>query len=147
MLPDFHMVRQPRCRDATIGLSVDARSLRNPRENRLSRVIPASGVRIALNLNQRPSPTLVSFRLASLMNLGHWHGSTDGQAIAEADRPICRCLRVTESDIREAISEHEPQTVQGVSKICGAGLGCMSCHRHIRRMLNERALCRQSDPS
>ena len=76
----------------------------------------------------------------------NWRSSTGGQATAEAERPLCRCLDVTESDIREAISEHEPQTVQGVSQICGAGAGCMSCHRHIRRMLNDRAVCRRSDP-
>jgi len=79
------------------------------------------------------------------MDFGHSHSSTDGQATAEAHRPICHCLNVTESDIREVISEHEPQTVQSVSQICGAGAGCMSCHRHIRRMLNERVLYRRPD--
>lgn len=109
-------------------------------------MIPASGVRFAWRVNQESSPTLDSFGWVSVMDFGHWHSSTGGQATAEAPRPICRCLNVTESDILEAISEHEPQTVQGVSQICGAGGGCMSCHRHIRRMLNERALDRRSDP-
>jgi len=80
------------------------------------------------------------------MDFGHCHSSTDGPAIADAQRPLCRCLDVTESEIREAICEHQPQTVQGVSQICGAGGGCMSCHRHIRRMLNERVLSRRSNP-
>jgi bacterioferritin-associated ferredoxin len=79
------------------------------------------------------------------MDFGHCHSSADGPAIAEAHRPLCHCLDVTESEIRKAISAHEPQTVQGVSQICGAGGGCMSCHRHIRRMLNERVLSRRSD--
>jgi bacterioferritin-associated ferredoxin len=80
------------------------------------------------------------------MDFGHCHSSTAGPAVAEVHRPLCRCLNVTESDVLEAISEHQPQTVQGVSQICGAGAGCMSCHRHIRRMLSERVLDRQSDP-
>jgi bacterioferritin-associated ferredoxin len=86
-------------------------------------------------------PDLGFFAWVAVMDFGHWHSSTDGQATAIADRPLCRCLNVTENDIREAISEHEPQTVKAVSQICGAGAGCMSCHRHIRRMLSERALC------
>jgi bacterioferritin-associated ferredoxin len=104
-----------------------------------------------------------SFGWATVMDFGHWQdsnwqSSTDGRsavgtltssatdsATVTAERLLCRCLRVTESDIREAISEHEPETVQGVSRICGAGSGCMSCHRHIRRMLNESALVGRSD--
>lgn len=109
-------------------------------------MIPASGVGFALRVNQKSSPSLDTFGWVSVMDFGHWNNSTAEHAIAEAQRPICRCLNVTESDILEAISEHEPQTVQGVSQICGAGVGCMSCHRHIRRMLNERALCRRTDP-
>jgi hypothetical protein len=45
------------------------------------------------------------------MDFGHWqssnwhrsngHSATAGQAVAEAHRPICRCLNVTESDILE----------------------------------------------
>jgi bacterioferritin-associated ferredoxin len=80
------------------------------------------------------------------MDFGHSHSSTDGQATADAHhRPVCHCLNVTESEIREVIAEHEPQSVRGVSQICGAGAGCMSCHRHIRRMLNERVLYRRSE--
>lgn len=80
------------------------------------------------------------------MDFEHWQSSTGGQTNAAAHRPLCRCLNVTESDLREVISEHEPQTVKSVSQLCGAGAGCMSCHRHIRRMLNERVPCRTSDP-
>ena len=63
---------------------------------------------------------------------------------ADSPRPICHCLNVTEQEIREVIAEHEPQSIRGVSQVCGAGAGCMSCHRHIRRMLNERVLHRRS---
>lgn len=63
---------------------------------------------------------------------------------ADAHRLICHCLNVTENEIRQAIAEHDPQSIRGVSQACGAGAGCMSCHRHIRRMLNERVLYRRS---
>lgn len=63
---------------------------------------------------------------------------------AEATRLICHCLNVSEHEIRDAIAEHEPQSVRAVSQVCGAGAGCMSCHRHIRRMLNERVVQRRS---
>ncbi len=63
---------------------------------------------------------------------------------ADSHRAICHCLNVTEQEIRAAIAEHEPKSVRGVAQVCGAGAGCMSCHRHIRRMLNERVLHRRS---
>jgi bacterioferritin-associated ferredoxin len=62
----------------------------------------------------------------------------------DSTRLICHCLGVSEQEIREAIVEHEPQSIRGVSQACGAGAGCMSCHRHIRRMLNERVVHRRS---
>ncbi len=72
------------------------------------------------------------------------HTLAQNQAHAESHRPICHCLNVTEGEIRQVIADHDPQSVRGVSQICGAGAGCMSCHRHIRRMLNERVLYRRA---
>lgn len=63
---------------------------------------------------------------------------------ADPQRLICHCLNVTEGEIREVIDDHDPQSVRGVAQVCGAGAGCMSCHRHIRRMLNERVMHRRS---
>lgn len=63
---------------------------------------------------------------------------------ADPHRLVCHCLNVTEHEIRSAIDEHDPQSIRGVSQVCGAGAGCMSCHRHIRRMLNERVLYRRA---
>lgn len=65
-------------------------------------------------------------------------------AHADPHRTVCHCLNVSEHEIRTAIAEHEPQSIRGVSQVCGAGAGCMSCHRHIRRMLNEGVLHRRS---
>lgn len=63
---------------------------------------------------------------------------------ADPHRLVCHCLNVTEHEIRSAIDEHDPQSIRGVSQVCGAGAGCMSCHRHIRRMLNERVVYRRA---
>ena len=57
---------------------------------------------------------------------------------AEVTRPLCHCLGISECEVRDAIVEHELQTVRGVAKACGAGGGCTACHRHIKRLLNEQ---------
>lgn len=54
-------------------------------------------------------------------------------------RPICHCLRVEETEIREVIEDSELQTVRQVTAACGAGGGCTACHRHIKRFLAEAA--------
>ena len=55
-----------------------------------------------------------------------------------ASRPLCHCLNISEDEVREAIADHDLQTVRGVAKVCGAGGGCTACHRHIKRLLNEQ---------
>ena len=62
------------------------------------------------------------------------------QSPSEVTRPLCHCLGISEGEVREAIVEHELQTVRGVAKICGAGGGCTACHRHIKRLLNEQII-------
>ena len=54
-------------------------------------------------------------------------------------RPICHCLRVDETEIRDVIEDSELQTVRQVTAACGAGGGCTACHRHIKRFLAEAA--------
>lgn len=139
---NLNVLHKQRCLHATLRLRVDGRILQNPRKNRLFLEISAFGVRFALRPDQESSPNSDSFGWVSVMNFDHRRSSTDGHATTEAQRPVCRCLNVEESDILEAIYEYELQTVQGVSQICGAGAGCMACHRHIRRLLIERGLCR-----
>ena len=62
------------------------------------------------------------------------------QCPTEATRPLCHCLNISECAVREAIADHDLQTVRGVAKTCGAGGGCTACHRHIKRLLNEQAV-------
>jgi bacterioferritin-associated ferredoxin len=78
------------------------------------------------------------------MDFSQPHTHDQQSAHADSHRVVCHCLNVSESEIRDAIAEHEPQSIRGVAQVCGAGGGCMSCHRHIRRLLNERVLYRRS---
>lgn len=59
-------------------------------------------------------------------------------------RPVCHCLGVHAEEIRSSIVEQDLNTVRGVTKACGAGGGCTSCHRHIKRMLQEHAAQRRT---
>jgi len=58
----------------------------------------------------------------------------------ESTRPLCHCLGISETEVRDAIVEHDLQTVRNVAKVCGAGGGCTACHRHIKRLLNEQVV-------
>ena len=62
------------------------------------------------------------------------------QCPTETTRPLCHCLNISECEVREAIADHDLQTVRGVAKTCGAGGGCTACHRHIKRLLNEQVV-------
>jgi bacterioferritin-associated ferredoxin len=79
------------------------------------------------------------------MDFGHPQTLASSTA-HDGTRPICHCLNVTEGEIRQVIAENDLHSIRGVSQMCGAGAGCMSCHRHIRRFLNEKALHRRNLP-
>lgn len=59
---------------------------------------------------------------------------------ANTPRPMCHCLGIPDQVVRDSIAEQDLATVRGVTKACGAGGGCTSCHRHIKRMLHEHAV-------
>jgi|GEM_PF-2003738 len=72
--------------------------------------------------------------------------SSPGPAFVEASpdaRPsvrfaagiVCRCLQVSESEIREAIETCAVETVQDLGRCTGAGQGCTACHRLLRRYI------------
>lgn len=50
---------------------------------------------------------------------------------------VCHCLRVSRTEINEAIESGEVQTVRCVMRKTSAGSGCTACHCTIRRMLAE----------
>lgn len=53
-------------------------------------------------------------------------------------RIVCHCLRVTESEVRQAITEEGACSLQDVMCMTGAGTGCTACHCRIRALLSEQ---------
>jgi assimilatory nitrate reductase electron transfer subunit len=51
------------------------------------------------------------------------------------DRIVCRCLKVTEEAISNAIVELGLRSVKDVRKATGAGDGCTCCHDSIRELI------------
>ena len=71
--------------------------------------------------------------------VGFRDGLMDVPAFCSTPRPLCHCLNVDAGEVRAAIHEGDLQTVRQVSQACGAGGGCTSCHRHIKRLIAEAA--------
>ena len=66
------------------------------------------------------------------------------------DKVVCRCLRVTESEVVEAVTAGGAETVRDLRCSNGAGSGCLSCHsqlrEYIRRYQAERAAIHGTEP-
>jgi NAD(P)H-nitrite reductase large subunit len=60
----------------------------------------------------------------------------------DADRVICHCLHVKESQIVDAIAVIGVASVRDVIVETGAGAGCTACHCRIRELL----ACRTAGP-
>jgi bacterioferritin-associated ferredoxin len=69
----------------------------------------------------------------------------DDPTCSSSPRPLCHCLNVTAEEIRTAIDLGGLHTVRQVGQACGAGSGCTSCHRHIKRLLAQSAQERQAE--
>jgi bacterioferritin-associated ferredoxin len=52
-----------------------------------------------------------------------------------ADPIVCRCLGVSQSEIRCALLEGTADCLSSVMSQTGAGTGCNCCHRAIRELL------------
>lgn len=52
------------------------------------------------------------------------------------DRVVCRCLKVTEEAIADAIISLGLRSVHDVRSATGAGDGCTCCHGQIRELLS-----------
>jgi bacterioferritin-associated ferredoxin len=50
---------------------------------------------------------------------------------------LCRCLKVTEEALSEAIESHNLRTLQEIKQHTGAGDGCMACTKRVLQFLNE----------
>jgi bacterioferritin-associated ferredoxin len=51
------------------------------------------------------------------------------------DRVVCRCLKVTEAAVVDAIVTLGLRTVKQLAVATGAGDGCTCCHRELRELL------------
>jgi bacterioferritin-associated ferredoxin len=63
--------------------------------------------------------------------------------IIAADRVVCRCLGITESEIRSALIEGTGECLRTIMRETGAGTGCTCCHRAIRDLLDRERLQEQ----
>ena len=74
-------------------------------------------------------------------------GCAESGCAGHSERPLCHCLRVSAQDVQGAISNHDLSSVREVTRACGAGGGCMGCHRRLKQMLAEHAQRRQCLPA
>jgi NAD(P)H-nitrite reductase large subunit len=51
--------------------------------------------------------------------------------------PICRCLGITESEIRAAADFAGCETISEIKETTEAGTGCTACHKRILKLLVE----------
>ena len=59
--------------------------------------------------------------------------------LTAADRMICHCLQVKESQVADTVTIYGAASLKDVVRGCGAGGGCNSCHARIRRMIEDHA--------
>jgi bacterioferritin-associated ferredoxin len=52
-------------------------------------------------------------------------------------RVVCRCLQITDVEIREAVATCGVQDLKDLGRCTGAGQGCTACHRLLRRYLED----------
>jgi len=57
------------------------------------------------------------------------------------ERIVCRCLKVTEGEIVDAIVSLGLRTVKEVKAVTNAGDGCTCCHVQIREYLEVHVAC------
>jgi bacterioferritin-associated ferredoxin len=60
-------------------------------------------------------------------------------AATSADPIACRCLGVTESQVRDAARLYGVESIRDLAHVNGAGDGCTACHGCLRRVLAEAA--------
>ncbi len=50
---------------------------------------------------------------------------------------LCHCLGLTEEELRQACSRWNITSLKDLSRLTGAGDGCMACHRRLKELLDE----------
>ena len=101
---------------------------RQHRNSRIHRKSPLTQVAdweriVRLSLNCRDAPTYRTLLMS--------------YEPTNSDPVVCRCLGITQSEIRAAGDFGGCQTVGDVKELTEAGSGCTSCHRRIIALLQE----------
>ena len=65
--------------------------------------------------------------------------------IVATDRVVCRCLGISESEIRCALMEGTAHCLRSLMKTTGAGTGCNCCHRAIKDLMARERLQEQAN--
>jgi len=56
-------------------------------------------------------------------------------SVASDATVVCRCLNVTEEDLRQASTDCPLMSLCEVARVTGAGSGCTACHRRLRKFI------------
>lgn len=51
---------------------------------------------------------------------------------------VCRCLRITEPQLRAALEQGDIHTLKELRRQTGAGDGCMGCHKLLEAFIEQR---------
>ena len=54
-------------------------------------------------------------------------------------RLVCKCLKISEEALLEALTGREINTVKDIRRITGAGDGCTCCHKLLKTYLDNLA--------
>ena len=73
------------------------------------------------------------------VNDAHWiNFSFCSQPCQECtERFVCRCLRVTEAALVEALTTLPIRNLLELRQLTGAGDGCTCCHERLKQMIDE----------
>ncbi|QPJ65934.1 MAG: (2Fe-2S)-binding protein [Candidatus Nitrohelix vancouverensis] len=58
-------------------------------------------------------------------------------SVANQEEIICKCYQVSETTIRKTIEAGNLESIDSVTRACGAGGGCHSCHILIQLFIDE----------
>jgi len=60
-------------------------------------------------------------------------------------RVVCRCLRVTEDELVDALSTRPIRNLRDICQHTGAGEGCTACHAELEQYLEMHAYLPESE--
>lgn len=85
-------------------------------------------------------------RIVSVMEMTATRTACDGCEGCPASKLVCRCLKVTEQTLVDAIDGLGLTSLREVINHTGAGDGCTACHRRLKGYLNTFSYSSSSEP-